>query len=230
MELLNHPTHPVQTSQQASQGHGMQGVMRQRGTPRIVRRREPVYSIGDPASHVYLLERGDIILSRLTPEGRELILETINAGGLFGEIELMLGRPRASQALAGTECVVYQLSRQALLNLEAEVPGFGQWLTRHMCERQAHLHERMETLLFTSAPSKVAQVLLSLAERHGRRTATGTLIDYPITHQEIGALIGTTRETVSYAFMDFRQHGLIATQQRRTTIRNSQALGAIAQG
>jgi CRP/FNR family transcriptional regulator len=228
VELLTDSAHPAPASRQASLGHAKASLLRQRGTPRIVRRHEPVYSIGDPATHVYLLERGEITLSRVTPEGRELILESLGAGDLFGETELLLGRPRTSQALARTECVVYLLYREALLALVAEQPDFGLWLVRRMGARQTRLQERMETLLFASAGAKVAQVLLGLAERHGKNTAEGLLIDYPITHQEIGNLIATTRETVSYTFMDFRDRGLIATHQRKTVIRDQDALAQIA--
>ncbi|NIP72652.1 MAG: winged helix-turn-helix domain-containing protein, partial [Gammaproteobacteria bacterium] len=47
----------------------------------------------------------------------------------------------------------------------------------------------------------------------------------PITHQEIGNLIATTRETVSYAFMEFRQRGLISTRQRKTIVHDLAELG-----
>ena len=228
MELLTDSAHPAPASRQASLGHAKANLLRQRGTPRIVRRHEPVYSIGDPAAHVYLLERGEITLSRVTPEGRELILESLGAGDLFGETELLLGRPRTSQALARSESAVYQLHREALLSLAAEQPDFGLWLMQCIGERQVRLQASLETLLFTSACGKVAQLLLSLAQRHGKNTAEGLLIDYPITHQEIGNLIATTRETVSYTFMDFRDRGLIATHQRKTIIRDQDALAQIA--
>ena len=54
------------------------------------------------------------------------------------------------------------------------------------------------------------------------------MIDYPITHQEIGNLIATTRETVSYAFMEFRQLGLISTRQRKTIVHDMPGLGKVA--
>ena len=228
MELVTQPPRPGRAPLGEAPVPGMDGEIRRLGTPRIVGRREAVYGIGDPAEHAYFLERGTVTLSRLTADGRELILETLGPGDLFGETELMLGQARMAQALASTECVVYVLSRAALLQRVAGSREAGWWLNRKMGERQARLQQRMETLLFTSAPGKVAQVLLSLAERHGKPAAGGTLIDHPITHQEIGTLIATTRETVSYAFMDFRRHGFIATRRRRTIIRDAAALGAIA--
>ncbi|MEE8434194.1 MAG: Crp/Fnr family transcriptional regulator, partial [bacterium] len=107
-------------------------------------------------------------------------------------------------------------------------PSFGLWLTRQMSARQARMENRLEALLFKSANGKVAQVLLNLAREHGQGTTEGTMIDYPITHQEIGNLIATTRETVSYAFMEFRQRGLISTRQRKTIVHDMDELEEVA--
>ncbi|HKI98540.1 MAG TPA: Crp/Fnr family transcriptional regulator [bacterium] len=204
------------------------GLLREHATPRIFRRQSLIYSPGDAATHVCLVERGEVKLSRFTAEGRELTLEHLGAGEVFGEMEILLQRPRESQALARSECVVYQLERETLFALAQTHPDFGLWLTQRMGERQARLHERLETLLFKSASGKVAEVLLHLAEAYGEPTPRGTLINYAITHQEIGNLIATTRETVSYAFMEFRQCGLISTRQRKTIILDAARLGEVA--
>ena len=203
-------------------------LVREHATPRHYRRHSLIYAPGDAAGHVYLVQRGEVKLSRYTAEGRELTLEHLAPGELFGELEIWLRRARESQALARSDCELLLLARAALLELAEAHPGFGLWLTRRMSERQARMQERLETLLFKSARGKVAQLLLGLAEQHGQPTSAGTLIDYPITHQEIGNLIATTRETVSYAFMDFRQRGLISTRQRRTIVHDLDELGEVA--
>lgn len=226
--MLSNRDYPVPASPPACLGQGMERLMRQHGTPRIVRPREPVYLIGDTATHLYLLERGDITLSRVTLEGRELILEMLGAGDLFGETELLLGRSRASKAQARSECVIFQLTLKALLTLATAQPDFAMWLMRGVSERQTRMEERTDSLLFASAPAKVSKVLLNLAERHGKNNAEGKLIDYPITHQEIANLIGTTRETVSNTFMDFRKRGLIATHRRKITVLDQKALAEVA--
>ena len=79
-----------------------------------------------------------------------------------------------------------------------------------------------------TANAKVANVLLDLAKSHGVKNEKGLLVDYLITHQEIGNTIATTRETVSYAFMEFRQMGIIGTLKRRTIILNQKALETVA--
>jgi CRP-like cAMP-binding protein len=195
---------------------------------RAVPRHTPIYAPGDRATHAYLVEQGEVKLSRCTPDGRELTLAHLGAGEVFGDTEALLGRAHEALALARTDCVLHVLERETLVALAGREPAFALWLTQRLGERQAHMESRLETLLFRSANGKVAEVLLRLAGQHGRATPTGTLIDYPITHQEIGNLIATTRETVSYAFMEFRQRGLISTRRRRTVILDRAALGDVA--
>jgi CRP/FNR family transcriptional regulator len=120
------------------------------------------------------------------------------------------------------------MERETLAEVINSKPGLGLWLTRLMSERQARMEDRLESLLFKSANGKVAQILLKLARDHGESIGEGTLINYPITHQEIGNLIATTRETVSYAFMEFRRLGLISTRRRRTIVHDLDELGLVA--
>lgn len=192
------------------------------------RKDEEIYAAGDPAGHVYLISSGDVKTSRFTPDGRELILDNPGPGTLFGESEILLDKTRESQATARTATLAYELEQARLMKFVRDRHGVALWLTRRMGIRQARMEDRLESLFFKSATGKVAQLLLNLARNHGRKTREGTLIDYSITHQEIGSLIATSRETVSYAFMDFREQGLISTQKRKTIVHDLPGLGKVA--
>jgi CRP/FNR family transcriptional regulator len=216
-----------QTVQQTAEQLG-EAIFRRQGQRRAVKRQTVLYSPGQPATAVFWIAEGEVKVCRNSPDGRELTLDFLAAGEVFGELEVLLQTARESQAVARTDLVVFTLEKAALLAaIEAE-PRLGIWLAQRISLRQARMTNRLEALVFKSAHGKVAQVLLSLAQAHGRPTADGTLIDYPITHQEIGNLIATTRETVSYAFMEFRQRGLISTKQRRTIVRDLDGLGELA--
>ena len=130
--------------------------------------------------------------------------------------------------MARTDLVVYAVDKDSLTSYLESDPKFGTWLSRQMAVRQARMESRLESLLFKSANGKVSQVLLRLAKEHGQQLKEGIMINYPITHQEIGNLIATTRETVSYAFMEFRQQGLISTRQRKTILHDIEGLEQIA--
>lgn len=205
-----------------------ENLFREHAVMRPVKRHHLIYSPGDAATHLYMVGHGEVKISRYTTEGRELTLDHLGAGGIFGESELLLERPRDSQAVPRVDSVIYIMERETLAGVIEENPRLGMWLTRLMGERQARMEDRLETLLFKSANGKVAQILLKLAREHGESTHEGTLINYAITHQEIGNLIATTRETVSYAFMEFRRLGLISTRRRRTIVHNLDELDLVA--
>ncbi len=198
------------------------------GQIRSLRRHTLIYSAGDPSAQFYLITSGEVKLSRHTPEGRELTLDHLDAGSIFGEIEILLGRNRECQAVARTELRMVAVDREPLLEMMERDPKFGLWLAQRMSNRQTRMEDRLESLLFKSANGKVAQLLVNLAREYGQETPEGIVINYPITHQEIGNLIATTRETVSYAFMEFRRMGLISSRQRKTIVHDLNGLSGEA--
>ena len=203
-------------------------IFRMEGQMRSISRHSLVYSTGDTNKQAYYIASGEVKLSRYTAAGREFTMDHLGPGSVFGEVEILLGKNRESQAVARSDLIVYALDQDALLELVESRPHFGLFLARQISERQNRLETRLETLLFKSASGKVAQVLLQLAQDYGRESRDGILIDYQITHQEIGNLIATTRETVSYAFMEFREMGLISTMSRRTIIQDKERLWEMA--
>ena len=223
MEQLTVNSHPIPVLESTGEI-----LFREQAMMRQFPRHSLIYSPGERASAIYMVGHGEVKLSRYTPDGRELTLDQIGPSSIFGEMEILLDRSRESQALARTECVIYRMDKDSLMKVIGSNPQFGLWLSKVMSQRQSRMDDRLETLLFKSANGKVAQILLKLAGQYGEQLSEGTLINYPITHQEIGNLIATTRETVSYAFMEFRQRGMISTRQRKTIVHDLGELEAVA--
>jgi CRP-like cAMP-binding protein len=203
-------------------------VFETHGVPVHLRRGSPVYTPGQAPTHLYWVAAGEVSLVRHTLDGRELMLDVHREDSVFGEQELLLGTPRHCEAVCRADSRLLSLTERAVWTLRRESAEFAWWLSRVLAARQSRLEARLEALLFKSAPGKVAQLLVDLVRDYGRPSTDGTLIDYPITHQEIGSMIGTTRETVSYAFMDFRQKGWIATRRRRIIVRDLRKLAEAA--
>ena len=196
---------------------------------RSVRRNTPIYAPGDRAAQLFLVASGEVRISRYSNDGRELVLELLGEGEVFGENGILCDMPRMCQATARKDTLLYVLEKEPLMSALGADPALTLEFTRRMGERHARMEDRLESLVFSSAQGKVAKVLLELAEDHGEATQDGLLIQYPITHQEIGNLIATTRETVSYAFMEFRKAGLISTHRRRTLVCDMPGLHAMAE-
>lgn len=189
---------------------------------------QAICSPGRPADKVFLVNHGEIKVSRGTNDGKEIILDLLGPGDIFGEAETITHAEWKNAIVAKQDCILHAVSKEVLVQRMAKDSRFSLWLMHRLGAKQLEMENLIENLLFKSANAKVAQVLLELAKHYGKASSHGTLIDYLITHQEIGNAIATTRETVSYAFMEFRQMGLIDTIKRRTVIKDLAGLEAMA--
>lgn len=188
-----------------------------------------LFSPGEKGDRIYLINHGEVKVYRSTNDGKEIILELLGPGSILGDTEALSGMEWKNTAITKQDTIVHTVTQKTLLERAEKDRKLSAWLLERTAKKQLDTEALMEGLLFKSANSKVAQLLLDLADRYGVMSEEGTLIDYLITHQEIGNTIATTRETVSYAFMEFRQAGLIDTVKRRTVIKDRGALALVAQ-
>lgn len=187
-----------------------------------------LYTCGESSNQVYFINHGEVRISRSTNEGKEITLDILGPNETFGEAATIQGVERKNTATAKKDTIVHSVGRELMLDKMKSDPRLAFWLLDLVSKKQLHKENLLENLLFKSANAKVAGLLLDLATNYGVQEDDGLLIDYPITHQEIGNIIATTRETVSYAFMEFRQLGLIDTIKRRTLIIDKEGLNDIA--
>jgi CRP/FNR family transcriptional regulator len=189
---------------------------------------QAICSPGTVADRIFLVNHGEIKVSRGTNDGKEIILDLLSAGDIFGEAETITSAEWKNSIIAKKDSILHAISHDTIIQKMAKEPRIAMWLMQRVGAKQLETENLIENLLFKSANAKVAQVLLELARHYGKSSSNGTLIDYLITHQEIGNTIATTRETVSYAFMEFRQMGLIDTIKRRTLIKDFNGLKELA--
>ncbi len=90
--------------------------------------------------------------------------------------------------------------------------------------RLKQAQSRIEDLVFRQVPSRVARLLLTLAENHGRVTPKGIRVEFPLTHQEIADLVGSSRVTVTQILNKFRTSQWINIESKRVTINDVGAL------
>jgi CRP-like cAMP-binding protein len=100
-------------------------------------------------------------------------------------------------------------------------------MTQLLARRRLELENKLETLVFRDVTSKLAELLLNLAEEYGVEDARGTLVALKITHQELANLIGSTRETVSLTLSQFKKKNLICSEGRRVIISDAESLRAL---
>lgn len=182
-----------------------------------------LFSPGVPCEAIYFIEKGRVRVTRLSSEGKTVILALLGPGELIGEAAWDSGE-HDSYAETLEESRVYQIGREAFQNFIRENPEFGLRLIQILGGRLKQAQARIEDLVFRQVPSRVARLLLTLAESHGKVTPSGIRVEFPLTHQEIADMVGSSRVTVTQILNKFRSSHWIEIESKRVTIHNLTAL------
>ena len=195
-----------------------------------IKRRQVIFTPGDPSDKIFILKTGLVKLSKVTEEGKELTLLFLSSGDVFGETALVDPMPRNTLAQAYEDCVVQVIDRDAAVRFMMDHPQFIMAVTRLIAERRRQLENKIDNLLFKGAHARLAGLFIDLAQEFGVRDSRGVIINLKLTHREIANLIGSTRETVSFALLDLRKDGHIETDGKRIILLNLPGLESLYEG
>lgn len=176
------------------------------------------YSAGETGEVLFILKEGSVHLYRLTPEGRKLIVSTLQAGAIFGEMSLLGQRMYDTFAEAASPSRICVMSRTDVLRLLMQKPQMALRLLGTLGRRLLGTERQLEQIAFSSVPSRLAAQLLTLSA--GEDEVRG------YTHQELAEMIGAYRETVTATLNDFKGQGLIEIGRKRVQILDRAGLEA----
>jgi CRP/FNR family transcriptional regulator, cyclic AMP receptor protein len=179
------------------------------------------YTPDEPGEVVFILKRGRVDLYRLAPDGRKLVVASLGAHTIFGEMGLIGQGMYGCFAVAATDCLLCVLSRSDLQALIRRNPDVGLNLLAELGKRLQQREEEMESLAFRGLPARLATILLREADAYG--TVVG------LSHQDLAERLGTYRETVSQLLGRFRHEGLVAVEPRRIRLLDLAGLAAYAE-
>jgi CRP/FNR family transcriptional regulator, cyclic AMP receptor protein len=172
--------------------------------------------------------RGKVKICTQSIDGKELVLNLINRGGLFGEIALLDGEPRTADAVTLEETDVLVLERARFQPFLSERPDLALRLISVLCKRLRQTSEHLEDTMFFEAPSRLARSLLRLAEAFGKVEDSGTRLDIKLSQQQLGSLVGVSRESVNKQLGEWQRGGLIDFAGGIITLRDRRAIEGIA--
>ncbi len=177
-----------------------------------------VYFPGELANHVYLIREGFIRLSRVTPEGRSLTLDILQAPDIFGEMAVAGQERRSEVAEAMQPCVLWAIALPTLVQLVESDPRIALQITKIIGFRRTQIENKVSTLLST-VPVRLARLVLTLADRYPASTKLGRrAVKLRLTHREIGDLIASNREIVTATLNKMKKDKLIDFLQNRIVL------------
>jgi CRP-like cAMP-binding protein len=193
-------------------------------TARDYGRGETIFSPKPQPHSVYLLERGLVRIFRLSPDGDEATLGYVRPGEIFGELGLLAGQPRESFAQAVRPARVWRVPGEEMLRVVNGHPRIALSITAQMGGRFKRIESRVENLVFRNLRSRIARILLELAEDFGRPEDGGTLVDIPLSQGDVATLVGATRQSVNLCLGELRAAQLVSYRSRRFLLRDPDAL------
>lgn len=165
---------------------------------------------------MYLLVAGRVKVSLANPEGRELVLNHLEAPAHFGEMALVDGKPRSSDVIAVTDVELFSLDGKDLSAAIQVQPRLALALIATLSNRLRTTINRLEDMAFHDATHRVMRVVLNVATA-GLETR-GAPVVQGMTHYDIATLAGTSRETASRVISSLARQGIVTTSGRRITV------------
>jgi CRP-like cAMP-binding protein len=184
---------------------------------RETKSRQVVYLPGDPGNSVFFIVGGRVKRAKVTREGKELTIAYHGAGDMFGELCLVDGgAPRDEMAEATRNTIIAELPAHSLRALVSSNARLTCELAAVLIVRRREIEAKLQNILFRGVSSKLAELLIELADEYGFECAG--------THLEMAALIGSTRETVSLTLAQFRKQGALDNVGRTFVIKDPAVL------
>jgi CRP-like cAMP-binding protein len=167
-------------------------------TRRTHRRGDLIFSNGEPGDGLYIVQAGQVAITRQNPQGDELILGVMEPGEYFGELALFDDAPRSASASSATDGTLLFLSRRAFREFMARHPEALFSCLTIIVERLRRCTDLADEIALLDIRTRIARRLLRLArevglEPDGRAPQTSL----QITQRQLASMVGATRESVN---------------------------------
>jgi CRP-like cAMP-binding protein len=168
---------------------------------------------GDPVVGFYLIESGQVKISRVSQDGREYILLLLGTGDSFNEVAALDGGPNPATATAYSDAVVHCILRDELRRILHENPDLAWAMIESISRRARHLVGMVQDLSMRSVKGRLANLLLDQAEANEANASPRML-----TQEEMASRLGTVREMVGRALRGLANDGIIEFDRHRIVV------------
>ena len=168
-----------------------------------------------------LIREGEVKVTMISPEGKEIILSMLGPGDFFGEMALLDDEPRSATVIATEPLEVVTIWRSDFLSLLSENFGLTKKVLAELSRRLRTASNRIESLATMDVYGRLARFFLDLAREDGKALDNGYVAVTRPTHQSIANMIGTSRETVSRLIHDLMKQGLLLSEGKTIYLRKT---------
>lgn len=180
---------------------------------------DTIFNEGDPSDKFYLVAEGSVKVLKHTVMGKDIILEMMSPGDIFGGVAVLDKRPFPASALAMESTTVIRISRQNLLKIMEDYPTLKLDIVKYFSNKLRDAHEMLKNIATERVERRIASLLLKLSEKVGKDDGNYRKIDFPLTRQEISEMVGTTVETCIRTMSKFQKKSIVKSSDGRIMIK-----------
>lgn len=181
------------------------------------RAKSSIIKEGDPSLDLFYVISGSVTVLTEDDKGREIVLAYLNPGDFFGEIGLFDDDNRSAFVRARTNCEIAQMSYNKLKSLNSLFPELLIAIASQMAVRLRKTSRKVTDLAFTDVQGRVARTLLDLCKEPDAMTHPDGM-QIRITRQELGRIVGCSREMVGRVLKHLEEQHLIAVSGKTMVI------------
>ena len=171
---------------------------------------------------------GRVKIVKMTPAGKDVILEIFGTGDPFGAVAAYEGRPFPASAIALEDTVCLLTPRSAFFALLEQHPSLVRGLLLGLTQRLVELTNRLTEMTGGRVEARIARLFLKLADNMGRPAADGTAIPMALSRQELADLTGTTIETCIRVMSRWGKDEIVRTEKDGFVLLDKAALEELA--
>lgn len=190
---------------------------------------ENFFRQGQEARRIFVLRRGRVKVTQVTPEGHQVVVRYAGAGEMFGCVPLYGGKEYPATATAVADCDALCWDRSTTDRLMKRYPPVAINALELLGKELAEIRARYQELATERVEQRLARALLRLVRQAGKKVDSGALIEFPLSRQDLAEFTGTTLHTVSRILSTWEDTGLIESGRRRVVIRTPHDLVTIAE-
>tara|TARA_B110000438_G_C15733570_1_gene615272 strand:+ start:67 stop:747 length:681 start_codon:yes stop_codon:yes gene_type:complete len=145
----------------------------------------------------FIITSGTVKVTRLSDDGREVILALLGESDFFGEMSLLDGEGRSANIVANEDAEVMTLSRRDFLEYLETYPKIAIALLEELAVRIRKSDQQIKSLSLSDSEQRIGITLIRLAEEGGTIKRGDVTVQNLPYQQDIANMAGTSRETVS---------------------------------
>ena len=169
-------------------------------------------------STMFIILEGRVKISRISDDGREVILSILSEGDFFGEMSILDGQNRSANVVTLEDSKIMIIRREDFLQMLHDYPQIAINLLKELAQRLRRSDSQIKSLSLQNATGKVASTLLRIADDSGKIHKGQVEIPRLPPQQDLANMAGTSRETISRVLKSLAKDGHLKKEGNRLII------------